>query len=158
MTTIPQWLLRTIDSQRKRSTLQRLSLACPRNVSQDGPRSTRMLCDVYSRNAVGRPAAPTERRAVGDRSAGAKHANRSPLRTGGHTSGRDRESHHRNVMTPQLKNGNYDAGVVEGDARPPLIAPRTLRRSTMFGLGNASWPVASSSTHLHRSFQQISLQ
>jgi hypothetical protein len=31
MTTITQFVFRIRDSQRKRSTLQRLSLACPRN-------------------------------------------------------------------------------------------------------------------------------
>jgi hypothetical protein len=37
MTSITQWLRRRIDSQRKRSMLQRLSFEWAMNVSQDGP-------------------------------------------------------------------------------------------------------------------------
>ena len=37
ITTRTQWLRSKIDSQRKRSTLQRLSLVCAKKVSQEGP-------------------------------------------------------------------------------------------------------------------------
>src|SRR5665811_681929 len=37
ITTMTQWLRRSIDSQRNRSTLHRLSFTCPIKLSQDGP-------------------------------------------------------------------------------------------------------------------------
>lgn len=37
VTNMIQWLRKRIDSQRNRSTLQRLSLTLPMNVSHDGP-------------------------------------------------------------------------------------------------------------------------
>lgn len=43
MTTRTQWLRRRIDSQRKRSTLQRLSLVCARKLSQEGPLGVGLL-------------------------------------------------------------------------------------------------------------------
>src|SRR5712671_3363839 len=37
ITTMTQWLRRSIDSQRNKSTLHRLSFICPIKLSQDGP-------------------------------------------------------------------------------------------------------------------------
>src|SRR5437773_2710556 len=37
ITTMTQWLRRSIDSQRNKSTLHRLSFTCPIKLSQDGP-------------------------------------------------------------------------------------------------------------------------
>src|SRR5262245_27851040 len=37
ITTMTQWLRRSIDSQRNRSTLHKLSFRCPIKLSQDGP-------------------------------------------------------------------------------------------------------------------------
>jgi len=50
---LKQWLLRISDSQRNRLRLQRLSLKCPRNVSQDGPDAPGLGRQCFARAQIG---------------------------------------------------------------------------------------------------------